>query len=247
MTIEEIERTIEIIVGNQARLTQEQIKLGARQAQLDEFVKEVAVSHQALIERLRVQEERNDDHDRWRDAIDEKLAAQVKYEVRQERIEEAFSQVAESQHVIVQLASAHGERLDGTESRLSALIDAQVQLSHCMETLARNIAALNDRIGAHLNQAGEQIKALATAQTLTDEQIKILLEGSKKTGRASTKVAKKGGRSDNSRDSKSIAKSPSGESGAERGAAAAHSDADATGLSSTAVEQGSYRRADRQT
>ena len=244
MTTEEIERTIEIIVGNQARLTQEQMKLGARQAQLDEVIKEVAASHQALIENLRVQEERNDDHDRWRDAVDEKLAAQVKYEVRQERIEEAFSQVAESQHVIVQLASAHGDRLDGTESRLSALIDAQIQLSHCMETLARNIAALNDRIGAHLDQAGDQIKALATAQTLTDEQIKIFLEGPKKTVRASTKVAKKGGRSDNSRDSRGIEKSAAGEPGSdnsrdsksiaksaagEPGAAGAHPDADAIG------------------
>jgi len=224
MTSEEIERTIEIVVGNQARLTQEQIKLGARQARLDEIIKQVDTSHQALIERLRVQEERVDGHDKWLDAADEKLAAhinaQVKYEVRQERMEEALSQVAESHHIIVQLASAQGERLDGhdkadvqTESRLAALIDAQIQLSH-------NIAALNgciDRIGVHLDQVAEQINSLVTAQTRTDEQIKILLDrdGAKKTERTTTKVAKKGGRSGQPRDSKSLANNlPGAEHGA---------------------------------
>jgi len=139
---------------------------------------------------------------------DQRLSAlintQVRYEVRQELLEEAFRQVAESHQVLVQLASSHGERLDGhgkanvqTDSRLDALIDAQIQLLSRVETLTSGIAALNgsiDRIGAHLDQAVGQIKALADAQTLTDEQIKILLArgGSTKTARASTKAAKKG-------------------------------------------------------
>src|SRR5262249_15870020 len=117
---------------------------------------------------------------------------------------------AESHHIIVQLASAQGERLDGhdkadvqTESRLAALIDAQIQLSH-------NIAALNggiDRIGAHLDQVEEQRSSLATRQERTAEQIKILVEreGAKKTERTTTKVAKKGGRSGQPSDSKSLA------------------------------------------
>ena len=240
MTSEEIERTLQLIVRNQTSLSEAQIRFGARQAQLDEDIKQVATSYQDLIELIKAQEERIDVHGRRRGASDEKLVervnAQVRYEVRQDRLEEAFSQVAESQLVIVQLASIHSERLDGhdnaniqTESRFAALIDAQIQLSQCvgaltsnMATLASDIAALNgciDRIGAHLDKAVEQINALASAQTRTDEQIRASLERevSTKPARKSTRTAKKGRASDHQIDSTSLENNPPGEPGAERG------------------------------
>lgn len=228
MTSEEIERTLQIVVGNQTRLSEAQIRFGARQAELDEVIKQLATSHQELLERFKAREERIDGADRSNGASGEKLATQVKYEVRQEQLEEAFSQVAESQLMIVQLAGVHGERLDGhdqanvqTESRLAALIDAQVQLSQCVETLASTIAAFSgsiDRIGVHLDQAVEQIKAFGTAQTRTDEQIKILLDGagSTKPRRKSTKAPKKAQANDYQRESTRVTKDPSREPGAER-------------------------------
>jgi hypothetical protein len=227
MTSEEIEQTLQLVVRNQTRLSEAQIRFEARQTQLDEVIKQVASSYQSLIESLSVKEERSDGHGRWRGAPDERLTApvnaQVKYEVRQERLEEAFSQVAESQLIIVQLASVHGERLDAhdkanlqTENRLAALIDAQIQLSHCVEALTSNISTLNgciDMIGAHLDQAAEQIKALATAQTRTDEQIKLLLgrDVPAKPGRKSTKTAKKERPGDQQTDSTSLENNQPGE------------------------------------
>ena len=149
MTGEETERILKTAAGNLAPLTEAQIRFEAVQAQFDEVIKQVATSHQALIELFRVQEERIDGYNRWRDATDEKIDAlinaQVKYGVRQERLEEAFRQVAESRLVLVQLASVHGERLEGhdnatvhTESRLDALIDAQIRLSHHTPVIRQN-------------------------------------------------------------------------------------------------------------
>jgi phage terminase Nu1 subunit (DNA packaging protein) len=102
------------------------------------------------------------------------------------------------------------------------LIDAQIQLTHRVDTLTGDIAALNGRaaatderldrmaerveahdqqfgkIGAHLDQAVEAIKALAEAQARTDEQIRSLLDrnGSKPRPVAKSKKAakKKGAR-----------------------------------------------------
>jgi hypothetical protein len=225
MTSEEIEQTLQIVVRNQSRLSEAQIRFGERQAQIDEALKQVAASQQSLIEHLKVREE---GRDVWRGASNEKLAgpvnAQVKYDVRQERLEEAFGQVAESQFMIVQLASVHGDRLDGldkaniqTDNRFAAMIDAQMQLSHCVHALASNIAILNgciDRIGSHLDQAVEQIKALATAQTRTDEQIKQMVESSKKSPRKSTRTAKKARPNESQGDSTSLENTSRGEPGA---------------------------------
>jgi len=232
MTNEEIEQTLQLVVRNQTRLSEAQIRYGEKQSQLDEVIKQVTNSYQALMGLLRVQEERFIGHDRWRGSSDDKLTGpvntQMKYEMRQERLEEAFSQVAESQLIIVQLASVHGERLDTldkvtvqSESRLAALIDAQIQLSHCVEALTSNIVTLNgcvDRIGARLDQAAEQIKALATAQARTDEQIKTLLDNGAlaKPRRKSTKTVKKEKSSDHQIDSTSLENNPPGEPGVER-------------------------------
>ncbi|HKQ79753.1 MAG TPA: hypothetical protein VJ810_39025 [Blastocatellia bacterium] len=224
MTSEEIEQTLQLVVRNQNRLSEAQIRFGERQAQLDEVIKQVAASHQALIEHFRVQDERVDSHDKWRNVSEEKLTApinsQVKFEVRQERLEEAFSQVAESQLMVVQLAGVHGERLDGhdkamdqAESRFTSLIEAQIQLTHCVHALTTNISTL----GAHLDQAVQQIKALATAQTRTDEQIRQWIDNSTKPARKSTRTAKKGRPGAEQRDSTGYENNPLGEPGVERG------------------------------
>ena len=188
----------------QTELREVKAKLSTLEAEAEERTRETRLKLDKILqeifdsERLKLKEKEEADQ-----RLDALIDAQVKYEARQERLEEAFLQVAESHHLSAQLAGFHGQRLDGheqaniqTESRLDALIDMQIQLSHRVDALTSDIAALNgrvDRIGAHLDQAVEQIKALAAAQTRTDEQIKILIgrEGSKKTGRTSTKVAKK--------------------------------------------------------
>src|SRR5215475_9716113 len=192
------EGRIERIGLVQSELREVKDKLSALEAETEERTRETRLNLERILkeifdnERLKLEEE-----------AEQRFSAlnntQVRYDVRQERLEEAFSQVAESHHVIVQLASVHGERLDGygkasvqTESRLDVLIDAQMQFLRHMDTLTSDIAALNgriERIGAHLDRAAEQIISLATVQTRTDEQIKILLDrdGSKKTRRPSTK------------------------------------------------------------
>ena len=190
MTSEEIERTLQLVVGNQARLSEAQIRLGAKQAELDEIIKHVAASHQTLIECIKSLEERIDEHDKWRDSSEEKLASQVKYEVRQDRLEDAFNQVVESHHLIIQLASLHGERLDGhdqanglTESRFVALIDAQLQLSQSVHALTENIASM----GTHLELTVEQVKVNAISQ-IVDQQA---LLASKKPARKTSRISKK--------------------------------------------------------
>ena len=203
MTDEPKDQTNEERLGLvQSELREVKDKLSALEAETEERTRETRLNLERILkeifdnERLKLEEE-----------AEQRFSAlsntQVRYEVKQERLEEAFSLVAESHHVIVQLASVHGERLDGysrasvqTESRLDVLIDAQMQFLRHMDTLTSDIAALNgriERIGAHLDRAAEQIISLATVQTRTDEQIKILLDrdGSKKTRRPSTKVAKK--------------------------------------------------------
>ena len=66
MTNEEIEQTLQLVVRNQTRLSEAQIRFGEKQAHLDEVVKQVTNSYQALMGLLRVQEERLIGHDRWR-------------------------------------------------------------------------------------------------------------------------------------------------------------------------------------
>ena|SRR5215471_16052392 len=157
----------------------------------------------------------------WRREADERLDAlinaQVRYEARQERLEEAFRQVASSHAQLVEMLQLHEDRLDGqdeaalqTDSRLDALIDAQIQLTHQVDTLTGDIAALNGRAAAtderldrmaekldrttdHLDLAVAAIDALVEAQARTDKQIRMLLDrnGATKSGRKSTKAAKK--------------------------------------------------------
>jgi len=206
MTVEEIEQTLLTVAGNQAQLTEAQIKSEARQERLNETVKQIAESHQTIIQLVRMQEERLDGHDIALRATDEKLNAlidaQIGLESRQARLEE-------SHQLLVQLARIQEERIDGqdearreTNSRLDALIDSQIQLTQRVDTLTGDITALNvrfertderlDRIAALQADNAEQIKLLIAAQARTDEQFRLLLErnGASKPKR---KTAKKAG------------------------------------------------------
>jgi len=213
MTVEEIEQTLQTVAGNQAQLTEAQIRYEARQERLDETVKQIAESHQTIIQLVRVQEERIDGHDAALRATDEKLNAlidaQIGLESRQARLEE-------SHQLLVQLARIQEERIDGqdearlhTNTRLDALIDSQIQLTQRVNTLTDDIATLNvrfertderlDRISERLESVAElqadnaeQIKSLIAAQARTDEQFRLLLDrnGAPKPKR---KTAKKSG------------------------------------------------------
>jgi chromosome segregation ATPase len=130
MTVEEIEQTLRTVAGNQAQLTEAQIRYEARQERLDETVKQIAESHQTIIQLVRAQEERIDGHDAMLRATDEKLNAlvdaQIGFDSRQARLEE-------SHQLLVQLARIQEERIDGheatlraTDEKLNALIDAQI-------------------------------------------------------------------------------------------------------------------------
>ncbi len=200
MTSEEIERAFQQVALSIQQLTQTAVRADERQDAAET--------------------ERRADAS-WRRKADERLDAlinaQLRYEARQEKIEEAFRQVAAAHAALVEMLRLHDERLDGhdeanvhTESRLDALIDSQIRLTERVDTLTGDIAALNgraaatddrlDRIGERLDQVAalqaanaEQIKALAEAQMRTDEQIRLLLErnGAANPGRKSTKTAKK--------------------------------------------------------
>src|SRR5262249_48562240 len=72
-----------------------------------------------------------------RSEVDERIEAiintQVRYEARQEKLEEAFRQVGESHVQLVEMLRIHENRLDGhdqaqerTDSRMDALIDDQI-------------------------------------------------------------------------------------------------------------------------
>src|SRR5262245_21557380 len=187
----------------QSELREVRVKLSALEAEAEERTKETRLNLEKILqeifdnERLKLEEE----SDQRLSAL---INAHVRYDVRQEWLEEAFRQVAESHHVIVKLAGVHGGRLDGqdvasahAESRLDTLIEAQIQVLQRVDALTGAIAAVNGRIdgiGAHLEKAAEQIITLATAQTRAEERIRALLErdGAKKTTRSSTRVAKKG-------------------------------------------------------
>lgn len=214
MTIEEVERILQIVAGNQARFTEAQIDNDARQARLDDAVKrlteaqinnekrqarldetleQITEAHKLLIELVRIQEESLDGFDVAHRATDEKLSAlvdaHVGFEARQAKIEESFQ-------LLVQLAMIQEKRIDGHDEafrqangKFDALIDAQIRLTERVDTLNGRV----DTIGEHLDQAVMQIKALASAQTRTDKQIKTLLarNGATKPVREATTVAKK--------------------------------------------------------
>jgi chromosome segregation ATPase len=169
MTAEEIERAFQQVALSIQQLTQVAVSTDARLDASDTARREADERIEALIN------------------------AQVRYEARQEKLEEAFRQVAAAHVQLVEMIRLHENRLDGhdganahAESRLDALINSQIQLTERVDTLTTDIAAVNgrvERIGDQLDQAAalqaanaEQIKALIAAQARTDEQIRLLLD-----------------------------------------------------------------------
>ncbi|MGH9936413.1 MAG: hypothetical protein ACREAM_09210, partial [Blastocatellia bacterium] len=124
MTIEEIQQTLQTVAGNQARLTEAQIGYEARQARLDETVKQIAEAHKTLIELVRIQEERIDGQDEARQTLIELVRIQ----------EGRIDGQAEAHKTLIELVRIQEERIDGqdearreADERLDALINAQVR------------------------------------------------------------------------------------------------------------------------
>ncbi|MGH9751850.1 MAG: hypothetical protein ACREA2_03625 [Blastocatellia bacterium] len=145
MTSEEIERAFQQVALSIQQLTQMAVRADERQDAAD-------VERQA--------------DESWRRDADERLEAlinaQVRYEARQEKLEESF-------RTVVELLRRHEERLDGqdearerTDGRLDALIDDQIS--------ARIQAEERGRL------MDEKLARLAEAQRRTDEQIRLLIE-----------------------------------------------------------------------
>jgi chromosome segregation ATPase len=147
MTVEEIERTLQHVAAAMGQLTQAAVHADERQDAADSARREADGRIAALIN------------------------AQVRFEARQEKLEEAFRQVAASHVQLVELLQRHEDRLDGhddanerTDARLDALIDAQIS--------ARMQAEARGRL------LDEKLAQLAEAQARTDEQIRLLIERS---------------------------------------------------------------------
>jgi chromosome segregation ATPase len=145
MTVEEIERTLQHVAVAIEQITQVAVRVDERQDAAD------------------LARRKTDSY------IDALVNAQVRYDARQEKLEEAFRQVAESHVRLVELLQLHENRLDShdqaqerTDGRLDALIDDQIS--------AREHAAERGRI------LDEKLARLAEAQARADEQIRGLLE-----------------------------------------------------------------------
>ncbi len=153
--------------------------------EIERAFQQVALSIQQLTQIAARTEERLDASDTARQDTGEKLDAlinaQVRYEARQERMEEAFRQIAESHQALIGLLRIQEERIDGhdgaqqsTDARLDALIDAQIGFD---ERLARIAAAqaehrkLAEERHARLD---EKLVQLAAAQAKTEERIEEL-------------------------------------------------------------------------
>jgi chromosome segregation ATPase len=147
MTIEEIERTLQQVAVAIEQITQVAVRVDERQDAADSARRKTDSYIEALVN------------------------AQVRYEARQEKIEEAFRQVAESHVRLVEMLQLHEKRLDGqdaaqerTDGRLDALIDDQIS--------ARAQAAERGRL------LDEKLTRLAEAQARADAQIRLLMERS---------------------------------------------------------------------
>ncbi len=159
----------------------------ARQAKLEESFRHVAESNQQLVQMLARHEEWLDEHDTARrdadDRFDALINAQVRYEARQERLEEAFRRIAEAHQTLVQLISIHEERLDAgdearahTDVRLDGLIDAQIGFDERLARLADAQAQYRRQAEERGARLDEKLAQLQAAQARTDEQIKLLLD-----------------------------------------------------------------------
>jgi hypothetical protein len=145
MTVEEIERTLQHVAVAIEQITKVAVRVDEKQDAAD------------------LARRKTDSH------IEALVNAQVRYDARQEKLEEAFRQVAESHVRLVEMLQLHENRLDDqgaaqerTDGRLDVLIDDQIS--------AREQAAERGRL------LDEKLARLAEAQARADEQIRLLLE-----------------------------------------------------------------------
>jgi chromosome segregation ATPase len=146
MTAEEIERTLQSVALSIQQLSQVAVRTDARLDASDSVRRETDERIEALIN------------------------AQVRFEARQEKLEEAFRLVAQSHAQLVEMIQIHENRLDGqdqaqerTDGRLDALIDDQIS--------ARSQAEERGRI------LDGKLARLSEAQARADEQIRMLAAG----------------------------------------------------------------------
>lgn len=145
-------------------MTAEQIEQTLQQVALFiQQLSEVAVHTDARLDAAETGRREVDKH------IEALINAQVRYEARQEKLEEAFRQVAVSHARLIEMLQLHENRLDGhdeaqarTDGRMDALIDDQISAREQAEERGRLL--------------DEKLARLAEAQARADEQIRLLME-----------------------------------------------------------------------
>ncbi|HEX5085384.1 MAG TPA: hypothetical protein VFY40_25385, partial [Blastocatellia bacterium] len=159
----EDDRRKEIIKeGKPDKMTAEQIERAFQQvAQSIQQLSQVAVRTDARLDAAEAGGREADER------VEALINAQVRYEARQEKLEEAFRLVAQSHAQLVGMIQMHENRLDGqdeaqerTDVRLDALIDDQIS--------ARSQAEERGRL------LDEKLRLLSEAQARADEQIRAL-------------------------------------------------------------------------
>jgi hypothetical protein len=147
-------------------MTAEQIERAFQQVALSIQLTQVAVRTDARLDAADTERRETDER------LEALISAQVRYEARQEKLEEAFPMVAQSHAQLVEMIRLHEGRLDGhdeaqerTDGRLDALIDDQIS--------ARSQAEERGRL------LDQKIARLQEAQALTDEQIRLLTDRSR--------------------------------------------------------------------
>jgi chromosome segregation ATPase len=139
MSRREADERIDAIINSQVRADEHIEALINSQARTDESI-EALINSQA----------------RTDEGIEALINAQVRYEARQEKLEVAYRQVAVSHTQIVEMLRLHENRLDRTDvanahtaDRFDALINSQIQLTEQVDTLTRDIEAINGRAAEH--------------------------------------------------------------------------------------------------
>jgi len=145
MTVEEIERTLQHVAVAIEQISQVAVRADERQDAADLARRKTDSYIEALVN------------------------AQVRYEARQEKLEEAYRLVASSHAQLVEMIQLHEKRLDGqdaaqerTDGRLDVLIDDQISAREHAEVRGRRL--------------DEKLARLAEAQARADEQLRLLLE-----------------------------------------------------------------------
>ncbi|MGH9838039.1 MAG: hypothetical protein ACREEM_04570 [Blastocatellia bacterium] len=141
----------------------------SRQAKLEEAFRQVAESHQALVQLAGIHEERLDSHEEGQAHTDARLDALIDSQIQlTQRVDTLTGDIAALTGDIAAL-NGHFEQTDERLNRMSERDEEHDQHLGQIDERLSQVAAL---------QSGnaEQIKALIEAQARTDEQIRLLLD-----------------------------------------------------------------------